>query len=154
MHVRENLRLCAKGDEGMNLSDETIQAVEKFNFAMANIERDYSLIRESLSSVNEEQQDLLHELELSPLAADERSLTANKLIEVRKRRRQLANDFAIIEPLVRFKKGHETLGIPLAKLLRDMQKIREALATRQYTPRIRTDIKLYKGELSREEVAE
>ena len=136
----------------LNLSDETITIIENFSNMFFSIDRDYSAVREALSDVNREQQDLLHELELSPLDAVERSIVANKLIEVRKRRRQLANDMAIVEPMIRFAKGHESLKIPMAKLLNDMQKTKENLSGRQYTPRVRKDIKLFQGELSREDL--
>jgi len=135
----------------MNLSDESITILENFNGLINGIERDYAAVREAISEVNKEQEDLLHELELSPLAAHERSLVANKMIEVRLRRRQLLNDFAVIEPLIRFRKGHDSLLIPLAKMLRDMVKIKDAMGSRQYTPRIRTDIKLYRGKLAKGE---
>lgn len=134
----------------LNLSDESITIIDNFYGLIAGIDKDYAAIRAALSEVNQEQEDLLHELELSQLAAHERSIVANKLIEVRRRRRQLLNDFQIIEPALRFAKAHEALKLTLYRLAHGMRKVQDSLNSRQYTPRIRTDIKLYQGELSRE----
>ena len=132
----------------LSLSDETMTILENFNGLFLAIDRDYAALRTAISEINQEQEDLLHELELSPLDAVERSIVANKLIEVRKVRRQLLNDFAVIDPFLQFRRGHDTWAIPLASLQKRMRKIRDAQDNRQYTPRRRQDIKLFRGELA------
>lgn len=125
------------------LSDESITILENFSNMFSGIERDYAAIREGLSNANQEQEDLLHELELSPFSSYEGFLLAKKLQEVRKRRRELDNDFIILSKLIDFRKTHAAWEVPLYRLLTDMRKTQESLSYRLYSPRIRTDIKLY-----------
>lgn len=132
----------------MNLSDESITILENFYGLLNGLVKEYVMLREELSTVNLEQQDLLHEFELSPLSASERSIIAGKMIEVRKRRRQIDNSIKIIAPAVKFCDEHKSLVVTLYRLIHVMRKINDGFFSRQYTPRIRTDIKLYQGALA------
>ena len=134
----------------MNLSDESITILENFYGLLHGLGKEYVALREELSTSNLEQQDLLHEFELSPLSASERSIIAGKLIEVRKRRRQIDNAIKIIGPAVKFCDEHKNLVVTLYRLIHAMRKTKDGLASRQYTPRVRTDIKLYQGTLTEE----
>ena len=134
----------------MNLSDESITILENFYGLLHGLGKEYVALREELSTSNLEQQDLLHEFELSPLSASERSIIAGKLIEVRKRRRQIDNAIKIIGPAVKFCDEHKSLVVTIYKLLNVMTKTKAGLEGRQYTPRVRTDIKLYQGSLTEE----
>lgn len=134
----------------MNLSDESITIIENFYGLLHGLGKEYATLREELSTVNCEQQDLLHEFEFSPLSASDRSVVAGKMIEVRKRRRQIDNAIKIIGPAVDFCNSHKSLVISLCHLQIKMRGIKAGLEGRQYTPRVRTDIKLYQGALARE----
>ena len=134
----------------MNLSDESITILENFYGLLNGLVKEYVMLREELSTVNLEQQDLLHEFELSPLSASERSIIAGKMIEVRKRRRQIDNAIKIIGPAVDFCNSHKSLVISLYHLQIKMRGLKAGLEGRQYTPRVRTDIQLYHGALAGE----
>ena len=138
----------------MNLSDESITIIENFYGLLHGLGKEYVALREELSKVNLEQQDLLHEFELSPLSASERSIIAGKMIEVRKRRRQIDNSIKIIAPAVKFCDEHKSLVVTIYRIIHLMQKTKDGLASRQYTPRVRTDIKLYQGTLMKEGAAD
>ena len=126
------------------LSNDILTAVQQFSTLFNSIDSDYAAIRTALSDANQEQEDLLHEIELSPFNSYEGYLLAKKLRDVRLCRRQLDNDLKISQLIIDFVKKHPDLGIALFKLARDTSASMNGLATRTYTPRIRKDIKLYK----------
>lgn len=134
----------------MGLSEESITIIENFYGLLHGLGKEYATLREELSTVNCEQQDLLHEFEFSPLSASDRTIVGGKMIEVRKRRRQIDNAIKIIGPAVKFCDEHKSLVVTIYKLLNVMTKTKAGLEGRQYTPRVRTDIKLYQGTLAGE----
>lgn len=136
--------------DNSDLSKEIVNVCAGFAALINTVDSDYSAVRAGLTDVNREQEDLLHELELSPLSACERSLVANKLIEVRHRRRQLDNDFKMLQLIIDHNKKHPDWLVASYKLSRDVRASLKGLESRTYTPRIRKDIKLYQGDLEDE----
>jgi len=64
--------------------------------------------------------------------------------------RLIDNSIKIITPAVKFCDDHKGMVVTLYRLLHLMRKTKEGLECRQYTPRVRTDIKLYQGSLTGE----
>lgn len=126
----------------MSLSNEIQNVVSSFSALFNSVDNDYAEIRNQLSNANQEQEDLLHEIELSPFNSYEGFLLAKKMKEVRLRRRQLDNDLKLSQVMLDFVKKHPELGTALFKLSKDINGSINGLSGRLYTPRIRTDIKL------------
>jgi hypothetical protein len=122
---------------------DIIKTVEQFARLLDTIETDLGELISAQSSIDLEQQDILHEIELTKFNAVEGFLLASKLKEIRHRRREITNDLEVCQSFVdSFYKNHKGLGVTLYKSLKYMQQIRQTQGAKVYTPRVRTDIKL------------
>lgn len=106
------------------------------------IETDWSSIIAEINQTQDEQNDLLHEIELAPFNSYEGYILSTKMREVRQRRRGLKDLREIILPLKEFLDRNQKMKIDLFKVLTNMQRIEEKQSMRTYYPRVRTDIKL------------
>jgi hypothetical protein len=138
----------------LEVVDKTIIIVNNFHGLLENIAIEFSELRATYTSINQECEDLLHELELSPLNARELAVLVKKLKEARLRRREYADAMSIINPVVNFSFNHKGWVGTIWPTAREMTKIQESLSNRKYTPRVRKDIKLYKGELDESKTEE
>lgn len=89
---------------------------------------------------NQEIQDLEHELELAATDAKSRARIGRELQKVLKSRRQHKNIAESTEPIAAFVSEHQKLMNELSALLGKVRKVEKYHETRQYIPRVRTDL--------------
>lgn len=109
---------------------------------IVNYPKQYKLLKEQLTSIEKERQDLLHVLELGNLNAIEQSKIARELKEVLLKRRLIKDDIEILEEIYNFTNGNinkSTIGDVIGRI-RGIMKRRE---NRKYHLRIRKDLQNY-----------
>lgn len=131
-------------------------ADNKINFVdfAVNLENVYSVfslipsietdLRNQLSNLDAQEQDLLHEVEIADLSRREKNIYVVKLQELRKKRRNVKNQLELIDPVSKLIKSNSKIVYDLSTLC---HKIRDTLKTqdsRVYIPKARTDLKIIK----------
>ena len=109
---------------------------------IVNYPKQYKLLKEQLTSIEKERQDLLHVLELGNLNAIDQSKIARDLKEVLLKRRLIKDDIEILEEIYNFTNGNinkSTIGDVIGRI-RGIMKRRE---NRKYHLRIRKDLQNY-----------
>jgi Mg2+ and Co2+ transporter CorA len=124
------------------MCDDVIKIVYDFAQLLSKIEQEWDQIYEEIHKTDCEAGDLLHEIELTNFNAYEGYKLAKQLQEVRQKRRKLKDTQEILQHLKDFYDNNKQLHITLFKLIKEMQKTKESLQSRSYTPRIRTDLKI------------
>jgi len=96
----------------------------------------------TIRKMDQETQDLLHEIEFGNLSAAQRMRVFNELREIRQERRRLKNENEALEPLYNIlaHKSFSQLKIDLHKAQGAISRIIETQAARSYKPRVRTDL--------------
>lgn len=113
---------------------------------LTEVENDYKAMTKKLQEVDWEISDLQHELELSKLSAVELMRTTKELVKVLQKRREIKNEMHIMHHV----KCCVSCGAKnIITSIKNMQKLIEYMPDKAYTPRVRTDIKLYKGKLKK-----
>ena len=123
---------------------QQIETVHYFLELLNTIESDWDNLHDEIKQSEYEQEDFLHEIELSPLNSYEGFVITKKLQEVRQRRRELKNLKEVLLPLKDFLDHNQKMKIDLFKVLTSMEKVEDNQSIRSYYPRVRTDIKLAK----------
>ncbi len=126
-------------------------AEELLNYILSflkNTKSEEEKVTEELRIKELEQQDLLHELEISKLNACEMAYITKRLIQVRKERRKIKNDLEKIRLLRRFteRQNAKNLNGEIATLLHELKKVNNIQKYGKYKPRILKDLKCGKGE--------
>lgn len=135
----------------MELTVEEILIIMK-NF-FEGIEKEHSELIEELTNKELEQQDLLHELELSNLDAVEITKVAISLKKVRKERRIIKNDIERVKIIKNFtdKYNNRFITNEINMLIKELKKLKKRQENRKYEPRILKDIKIQNGKILKEE---
>lgn len=129
---------------------DNIDEVEKFakemNYFFTYIERTNSDLKNELRIKELEQDDLLHEIELSKLNAFELSKVAVRLRNVRQERRVIKDKLEFISTLKGFadKYNNKLITGDIAQLLKNIRNLKENWETRIYKTRILEDLKISK----------
>jgi hypothetical protein len=101
-------------------------------------EKDYLWSCDQVDLYDKETQDILHSLELDPLAKNERNRLATRLQRIRRQRREHKNIFEVNEPLVELLQSEK--GRYMCNLLKDalgkMRKVEQYHQNRTYVKRI------------------
>lgn len=126
----------------MNIEVEELLKLMKQFFE--NVDKEQQDLREELSEKQLEQEDLLHEIELSDLNAAESAKVMKKLKQVRKERRVIKNDLERIGLIQHFTEKYNNKFIcnEIAMLLKELRKQKEVQDNRKYSPRVLTDLKV------------
>lgn len=126
--------------------DEIEKFVEEMNYFFTNIERINSNLKNQLRTKELEQDDLLHEIELSKLNAFELSKVATRLQKTRKERRDIKDKLEFIATIKSFsdKYNNKLITGDLINLLKNIKKLRENWTTRIYKTRVLEDLKISK----------
>lgn len=137
----------------MELTVEEILIIMK-NF-FEGIGKEHSELLEELTNKELEQQDLLHELELSNLDAVEITKVAIKLKKVRKERRVIKNDIERVKIIKNYtdKYNNRFIVNEINVLIKELKKLKKRQENRKYEPRILKDIKIQNGKVFKEEEA-
>ena len=137
--------------------DEIEKFVEEMNYFFTNIERINSNLKNELRTKELEQDDLLHEIELSKLNAFELSKVATRLQQTRKARRNIKDKLEFVATIKGFsdKYNNKLITGDLVNLLKNIKRLRENWNTRIYKTRVLEDLKISKmKEIKQEEQKE
>ena len=123
--------------------DEVEEFAKEMNYFFTYIERTNSDLKNELRIKELEQDDLLHEIELSKLNAFELSKVAVRLRNVRQERRVIKDKLEFISTLKGFadKYNNKLITGDIAQLLRNLK---ENWETRIYKTRVLEDLKISK----------
>jgi ribonuclease BN (tRNA processing enzyme) len=105
------------------------QTVSDYLDLLNSIEKNWDTTKEEIIQTEKEQQDLLHEIELTKFDIQKGYGLAKKLQDVRQRRRQLKNRMEILGPLKDFHDRNQKMKIDLFKVqtkIKQVQQTQEA----------------------------
>ena len=126
--------------------DEVEEFAKEMNYFFTYIERTNSDLKNELRIKELEQDDLLHEIELSKLNAFELSKVAVRLRNVRQERRAIKDKLEFISTLKGFadKYNNKLITGDIAQLLKNIRKLKDNWETRIYKTRVLEDLKISK----------
>lgn len=126
--------------------DEVEAFAKEMNYFFTYIERTNSDLKNELRVKELEQDDLLHEIELSKLNAFELSKVAVRLRDVRQERRIIKDKLEFISTLKGFsdKYNNKLITGDIAQLLKNIRILKENWDTRIYKTRVLEDLKISK----------
>ena len=126
--------------------DEVEEFAKEMNYFFTYIERTNSDLKNELRIKELEQDDLLHEIELSKLNAFELSKVAVRLRNVRQERRLIKDKLEFISTLKGFadKYNNKLITGDIAQLLKNIRNLKENWETRIYKTRVLEDLKISK----------
>lgn len=126
--------------------DEVEEFAKEMNYFFTYIERTNSDLKNELRIKELEQDDLLHEIELSKLNAFELSKVAVRLRDVRQERRVIKDKLEFISTLKGFsdKYNNKLITGDIAQLLKNIRMLKENWDTRIYKTRVLEDLKISK----------
>ena len=126
--------------------DEVEAFAKEMNYFFTYIERTNSDLKNELRVKELEQDDLLHEIELSKLYAFELSKVAVRLRDVRQERRVIKDKLEFISTLKGFsdKYNNKLITGDIAQLLKNIRILKENWDTRIYKTRVLEDLKISK----------
>ncbi|MGE4272077.1 MAG: hypothetical protein AB7E31_04305 [Desulfitobacterium sp.] len=119
-----------------------IIATKHFLETLNLVEGEWGSWVDELKLVEQEIQDLLHEIELTRFDVQRGYKLCKALQDARQRRRRLKEKMEILRNLKDFVDSNRQLKISLYKILSAMEKVEENQGNRMYTPRVRDDITL------------
>lgn len=126
--------------------DEVEEFAKEMNYFFTYIKRTNSDLKNELRIKELEQDDLLHEIELSKLNAFELSKVAVRLRNVRQERRVIKDKLEFISTLKGFadKYNNKLITGDIAQLLKNIRKLKDNWETRIYKTRVLEDLKISK----------
>lgn len=126
--------------------DEVEEFAKEMNYFFTYIERTNSDLKNELRIKELEQDDLLHEIELSKLNAFELSKVAVRLRNVRQERRVIKDKLEFLSTLKGFadKYNNKLITGDIAQLLKNIRKLKDNWETRIYKTRVLEDLKISK----------
>ncbi len=126
--------------------DEVEEFAKEMNYFFTYIEKTNSDLKNELRIKELEQDDLLHEIELSKLNAFELSKVAVRLRNVRQERRVIKDKLEFISTLKGFadKYNNKLITGDIAQLLKNIRKLKDNWETRIYKTRVLEDLKISK----------
>lgn len=133
--------------------DEVEKFVEQMNYFFTNIERVNSDLKNRLRTKELEQDDLLHELELSKLNAFELVKVASRLKKTRKERRDIKDKIEFVYTVKGFsdKYNNKLITGDLINLLKNIKQLRSNRENRIYNTRVLEDLKVSKMKENKQE---
>ena len=122
-----------------------IQVLDDFKSLIGNIAKVESVLKAEETKMNNEQQDLLHEIELSELNAAELIKIASRLRKLRKERRKVKDKLEYIRTLRTFTDKYNNnfkTYVDIANIKKQLEILDKEQATRIYRPRVLDDLKI------------
>lgn len=122
-----------------------IQVLDDFKSLIGNIAKVESVLKAEETKMNNEQQDLLHEIELSELNAAELIKIASRLRKLRKERRKVKDKLEYIRTLRTFTDKYNNnfkTYVDIANIKKQLEILNKEQATRIYRPRVLDDLKI------------
>ena len=130
-----------------NTRKDRLMTVEEILILMKNffegIKEEQQKLREELEIKQAEQEDLLHEIELSKLNAAEIAKVVKTLKEVRVNRRIIKNDLERVKLIKNFtdKYNNKFITNEISMLLGELKKLNKTQNNRKYQPRVFKNLK-------------
>lgn len=122
-----------------------IQVLDDFKSLIGNIAKVESVLKAEETKFNNEQQDLLHEIELSELNAAELIKIASRLRKLRKERRKVKDKLEYIRTLRTFTDKYNNnfkTYVDIANIKKQLEILDKEQSTRIYRPRVLDDLKI------------
>lgn len=121
-------------------AEDILEVLKQF---IEGVDKEYNNLIEELRIKDLEQQDLLHELEISNLNASEMAKVAKRLKQTRLDRRTLKNDFERVKIIKHFtdKQIDRNLLGEVKTLLNELGSLKSRQENSKYKPRILKDLK-------------
>lgn len=123
------------------MTTKTITLVKTILDAFEELKLDMDTISKKIKDCNSEQEDLLHELELTKFNACEGYLLAKEIQTLRHKRREYKDLEEQLDLLKLFMNKHKWVINDLKPLIKVIEEKKEHQIHRQYTPRIRSNLK-------------
>lgn len=126
--------------------DEIENFIKEMNYFFTNIEKVNSRLKDQLRTKELEQDDLLHEIELSKLNAFELSKVAVRLRKTRIERREIKDKLEFMATVKGFsdKYNNKLITGDLINLLKNIRTLRGNWSSRIYKTRVLEDLKISK----------
>lgn len=126
--------------------EQSLELLKNIKFFFLNMEDTEKKLKTDLSNKEAEQEDLLHEIELSKLNAIEIMAIYKKLETVRKERRVIKDKIELINTMKSYANKFVGKGIcgETEATIRNIETLKSNQENRQYTPRILKDLKCAK----------
>lgn len=134
-------------DTKLDIEDKNavIQLLDDFKSLIGNIAKVESVLKAEETKMNNEQQDLLHEIELSELNAAELIKIASRLRKLRKERRKVKDKLEYIRTLRTFTDKYNNnfkTYVDITNIKKQLETLEKEQATRIYRPRVLDDLKI------------
>lgn len=111
--------------------------IENFLSGLRDIEQQNHIAQTAEQEANDEQQDILHDIELVEHTYHEYARLAKDIVAVRKRRRDAKDVIAPTEIILTWMAANKPVITSLERLLGEVRKVERGLQTRSYIPRVR-----------------
>lgn len=111
------------------------QTISDYLDILNSIEKNWDTTKEEIVQTEKEQQDLLHEIELTKFDIQRGYGLAKQLQDLRLRRRKLKNKLEILGPLKDFHDRNQKMKIDLFKVQTKMKQVQQTQEARTYTPK-------------------
>lgn len=128
-----------------------LEKIEETVEFLNNTESIFKNLESKLSMIDKEQEDLLHELELSNLSGVKMVQLAAKLKQVRKERREIKQEYTTLMLIKNFMKEKNNINKDLEKLKNTLCSTIRKMETKTYKPRVLTDLE-YGGKKRKDKV--
>lgn len=134
-------------DTKLDIEDKNavIQVLDNFKALIGNIPKVESQLKSDEIRLNNEQQDLLHEIELSNLNAVKLTQIATRLRKLRKDRRKVKDKLEYIRTLRSFTDKYNNnfkTYVDIANVKKQLEILEKEQSTRIYKPRVLKDLKV------------
>ena len=130
-----------KSDIHCDFLNEAEKIVDRINKLFNSLEIDFDYIEKTISSCQDEQNDLLHEIELSKTSSLDRIVFLyDELHKCRTKRRNYKDLREKITPINNFYKKNKGILQQLVSIKKEMEKIRRNKQNPVYSPRVRKDL--------------
>jgi len=116
-----------------------VEAIEEFNKLLQSATSTYVYLNGQISIMDNEQQDILHLIEMSK-DSKERSKLATRLKQLRKERRIIKNKFEYYQLLTPFVEKNRTVVGEIQRLLGELRKIEQKQKNPVYVMRTTGDV--------------
>ena len=125
---------------------QTLNLLSDIEYFFKNIDNTEKNLKANLVNIEGQQEDLLHEIELSKLNAIEIMNIYKQLENVRKERRKIKDKLELINTLKSYTNKFIEKGIcgETKDVIKNIETLRNNQENRQYTPRILKDLKCAK----------
>jgi hypothetical protein len=121
----------------------------------AGAPQQYDQNYEAIGRLDNEQQDILHEIELSEMQDQEKGYSLYVILrEIRRNRRQLRIKNELLQPLVELLRSNENFRHKIYKTNEEIKKISRLQSERSYKARVREDLSICEKNKEEEEEEE